>query len=162
MTKYGDKPSFKRLDAMQPGLGTMLILQVWAPRMNNDLPFQRMEAKVQVVGITRLLCESTALLRDPNACGQLLVGVVKLLSLGTFWDVVADTDNVEFEVACDVQYSRLIYASKEVEDPLPNVANPTTFFRAVPSRSINVQQRSKYTAFDKTKPGRKFRIGIRT
>lgn len=128
VAKFGDRAYFDRMNAVQAGLGTMLILQVWGPRMTNDPPVQRMEAKIQVVGITRLLCESEVLLTDPNAWGQLLIGVTTLLSSGTLRAVVTDTDDIEFEVAYDAQYSRLIYASKEVEDALPDIADPTMFF----------------------------------
>jgi hypothetical protein len=34
----------------------------------------------------------------------------------------------EMEISYDAQFSRLVYATKEADDPFPEIVDPTTFF----------------------------------
>lgn len=133
--KYGAQVFFDRVNAIQQGMGVMILLHVWAPRLKTDPPVQRMEAKIQVVGVTKLLCECPALLADVSgqqAWAQALAGVVTLLTSPTFKTVAAAVTNVDDEpdmdAGYDAQYSRLVQASKAVEDPFPDIADSAALF----------------------------------
>lgn len=131
--KYGSQVFFDRANAIQPGVGVMLLAHVWAPRLRTDPPVQKSEAKVQVVGVTRLLCESPSLLADGNgqkAWAETLAGLVTLLTSSTFTTVVVTNvdDEPEFETGYDAHFSRLVHAGKAVEDPFPEVNDPIVLF----------------------------------
>jgi len=132
--KYGAQTFFDRMNAMQPGLGVNLLCHVWSVRLKTDPPVQKLEAKIQVVGATKVLCESPALLADAEgqkAWTSTLVGVVTLLVSETFQKVAEATtmdDEPEMETGYDAQFSKLMYAKKEIEDPFPEVADPRALF----------------------------------
>jgi exportin-2 (importin alpha re-exporter) len=128
--KFGAQAYFDRLNSMQPNLGTMLVLQIWGPRLVDDPPLNLIEAKMQVIGVTKMLCESATLLTESTAWGQLFVGMAMLLTSGTFKTKSAESwnESAESEVAYDAQYSRLVFASKVVEDPFVDINDPTAFF----------------------------------
>lgn len=132
--KYGAHVFFDRTNAIQAGVGVMLLMHVWAPRLKTDPPAQRMEAKIQVVGATKLLCECPALLSDANgqkAWTETFVGVVTLLTSSTFKTTATFTnvdDEPEIETGYDAQFSRLVQASKTVEDPFPEITDPGALF----------------------------------
>lgn len=132
--KYGPRVFFDRTDAIQPGVGIMIMLHVWSPRLRSDPPVQRIEAKTQVVGMTKMLCEYPALLSDAGGQQAWVMGLVGLVTLLTssVYTTVTDANNVddepELEVAYDAQFSRLVQATKAVEDPFPEVGDPGSFF----------------------------------
>jgi exportin-2 (importin alpha re-exporter) len=132
--KYGAQVFLDRTNVIQPGVGVMVILHVWAPRLKTDPPAHRMEAKVQVVGVTSLLCESVVLLSDvngPKAWVEALAGVITLLTSPTYQNTAATRiagDELEFETGYDAQFSRLVHAAKVSEDPFPEVADPGAHF----------------------------------
>ena len=132
--KYGAQMFMDRTNVIQPGVGAMVVLHVWAPRLKNDPPVQRTEAKIHVVGVTNLLCESAALLNDangPKAWVELLAGVITLLTSPTYQNAATKKmagDEPEMESVYDAQFSRLVQAAKSVEDPFPEVADPGAHF----------------------------------
>jgi exportin-2 (importin alpha re-exporter) len=131
--KYGAEVFFDRTNSIQAGVGVMLLAHVWAPCLKTDPPVQKMEAKVQVVGVTKLLCESPALFADANgqkAWADTLAGLVTLLTSSTFNTATVTNvdDEPEIETGYDAQFSRLLHASKAVEDPFPEVADPSAHF----------------------------------
>jgi len=126
---------FALLEALQPGSGKMLIAQVWLPRLQADPP-KDLDAKIQVVGLTKLLCETPDLLNDP--AGQQLWCAL-FLSVSTVLAATAlapSSGNVDGEVeglmAADVQYDSaftgLIHAKKPKVDPIPEIADASTAF----------------------------------
>ena len=64
--KFGSQAYLDQLNQLQPGMGIMLLVQVWVPRLQAVSP-TRLEAKTQIVGLTKLLCETPALLSDTNS-----------------------------------------------------------------------------------------------
>lgn len=132
--KHGPQAFLDCTNAMQPGLGMMVLSQVWAPRLKDAPPNKPMEAKAQVVGVTKLLCESPALLADTsgqNAWTATLVCLMMLLtsnSLKPNVDAIMTINDPEMEISYDAQFSRLVYATKEADDPFPEIVDPTTFF----------------------------------
>jgi hypothetical protein len=53
-----------------------------------------------------------------------------LLTSATFTSAttVAGDDEGEIEIGYDAQFSRLVHARREVEDPFPEIADPSAFF----------------------------------
>lgn len=129
--KFGAHAYLDQLNALQPGLGLMLLTQIWVPRLQTDLPV-RMEAKVQVVGMTKLLCDTPALLVDASGqqiWSQGLAGVMRILTspdshLGTSVTSSSNADyDDEIEIGYDATFSRLHFAARPVRDPFPEVAD---------------------------------------
>jgi len=121
------------MNAVEAGVGQKILDQVWNPHLKSDPPCQRLEGKVQVVGLTKLLCDSPSLLADDNGkriWSQTLATVVAILSSPSLQNVTpADGfDDDEFEVGYDAQYSKLTFASRPPVDFLPEVPDPTLFF----------------------------------
>jgi exportin-2 (importin alpha re-exporter) len=131
--KYGAQVFFDRTGAIQAGIGTMIVIHVWAPRLKNDPPVDRIEAKTHVVGVTKLLCECPSIWSDEN--GQKawigsLAGLVTLVTSTTYKNSTSTLypDETETEVGYDAQYSRLVQATKNVEDPFPSIDDPVMYF----------------------------------
>jgi exportin-2 (importin alpha re-exporter) len=136
--KYGPQAFVERLEGVQPGLAVMVLEQVWIPRLKTDPPIhQRVETKVHVVGLTKLLFESPVLLADPRAhqvWSHALAGVISLL-ISPVWragtsaaagaslghEIDDDDDAVELEIGYDAQFSKLSFASRAPEDFFPEV-----------------------------------------
>ena len=129
--KNGTQQYLDHMNVMQPGLGLMLIVQVWLPRISSDLPV-RLEAKSQVVGLTKVLCETPALLEDDNGkqiWSQALLCLMKIVSSPdcNFSRYRGDEDDFEVQVGYDATFSRLHFASRPIPDYFPEVDNPATF-----------------------------------
>lgn len=130
--RFGGTVFFDCCNGIQPGLGAMLLTQVWLPRLKTDPPTQRMQAKVQVISLARFMCDTPVLLGDTNgqhAFADALSAVVTILSSPTMKDQ-SDAGTVEIgdDVAYDNKFSSLIYATKAVEDPFEELRNPQEFF----------------------------------
>lgn len=129
--KYSAQMFLDLLNEVQPGLALMLTVQVWIPRIQSDLP-QRLEAKTHVVGLTKLLCETPALLEDANGqqiwC-QALAGVMKIMSSPecNFSSNRGDDDDFEVQIGYDAAYSRLHFASRPATDPFADIENPSVY-----------------------------------
>ena len=108
----------------------MVLVQAWVPRLQSDPPL-RLDAKIQAVGLTRLLCEAPALLSDENGkniWGQTLACVVKILTASSFAVQTADDEVDEIEIGYDATFSSLAYARKKLEDPFADVGDPVATF----------------------------------
>jgi exportin-2 (importin alpha re-exporter) len=141
--KFGPQAFVERLDGIQPGLAAMILEQVWNPRLATDPPTHRVEAKVNVVGMTKLLCESPFLLSDPGRqrlWSEGLAGVVTVLTSSS-WKAGAAAgggaaglaeaaldDEIEIEIGYDSQFSKLTFASRSPEDFLPEVLDAGLYF----------------------------------
>lgn len=131
--KYGGQRYFELLDRIQAGLGKNVLVNVWVPSVTTDPP-ARTKAKAQSIGLTRLLCDSPALLSDPDS-QRVWVGTLgALVSLMTaagasFAEVRDDQDDADaFEVSYDSSFSSLQFAKRPAHDPFPDVADPSLFF----------------------------------
>ena len=132
--KFGSQLFFDELGSIQQGLGSMLITQIWIPRLQSDMPV-RMEAKTQIVGLSKLLCDTPALLSDANGrqvWSHLAAMVVSMLTSAgaSFVDASATADDapVEIEISYDSAYSNLHFAKKPVDDPFSEIADPGLLF----------------------------------
>lgn len=133
--KYGGQVFLNCTNSIQAGLAGQLIAHVWSPHILNDPPTQRVDSKVQVIGLTKLLCETPALLADANVqqmWAQTLASLVTVLSSPTFTaaaNVVVDAEaETASEMQYDSQYSKLTNVFVMVEDPFPEVADASAFF----------------------------------
>ncbi|KAL7539729.1 hypothetical protein ACHAXR_009544 [Thalassiosira sp. AJA248-18] len=123
--KFGSQAYLDQLNQLQPGLGLMLLVQVWVPRLQAASP-ARLEAKTQMIGLTKLLCETPALLADTNGqqiWSQLLACAVKIVcspeSHLTSLSVQDNDDDAE--IGYDATFSVLHFATRPARDPFPDV-----------------------------------------
>lgn len=130
--KYGAQVFFDRTNGIQAGIGAMILVHVWAPRLKNEPPVQRIEAKIHVVGVTKLLCEYPALLSSDDglhAWTESLTGLITLITSPKYKDSIATKmiDVTDIETGYDAQFSRLLQATKTIEDPFVEIADPNIF-----------------------------------
>jgi exportin-2 (importin alpha re-exporter) len=127
--KYGSQSFFDQLNAMQAGMGLMVMVQIWLPRLKSDPPV-RLDAKMHVIALMKLSCETPALLADDNAkklWGETVATIVFLLSSPDMGQA-PDDGPIETEITSDAGYSVLINARRPVEDPFAEVADPMRSF----------------------------------
>ena len=125
--KFGSQAYLDQLNQLQPGMGIMLLVQVWVPRLQAVSP-TRLEAKTQIVGLTKLLCETPALLSDANSqqiWSQVLACAVKIVcspesNLNSVF--VQDNDD-DAEIGYDATFSVLHFATRPAKDPFPDVSD---------------------------------------
>jgi len=147
---YGAQAYFDLLNSVQPGLGLMLLGQVWLPRLPTDLPL-RIDAKVMVIGLTRLVCETPDLVDDSNGkkiWAEMVCQTMVILSspdaqLGISSNQV--DDDLEGEIVYDAAYSRLHFAARSVHDPFPDVKDCGLNF-AQALQNLCASQPGKYTS----------------
>lgn len=123
--KFGPQAYFDQLNLLQNGLGLNILAHVWIPRLLSAPP-TRLEAKTQIVGLTKLLCETPALLADANAqniWSQIVCCAVKIVvSPDSHLDSLsADGDDDDVEIGYDATYSVLHFAARPARDPFPDV-----------------------------------------
>jgi hypothetical protein len=129
---YGTQTYLDQLNAVQPGVALLIVVQVWLPRLQSDPP-TRLEAKLHVVALTKLCCETAELLRDDNTkqlMGQAIAAVVSLVQNpnAMMGQALADEGPVEIEVSYDSAYSVLQFARQPADDPFPDVVDPEGAF----------------------------------
>jgi exportin-2 (importin alpha re-exporter) len=132
---YGAQAFFDHMNQIQSGIALTLLVQVWIPKLKVASQ-NRLEAKTQVVGLTRLLCDTPALLGDDKGkkiWAQALAGVVDILTSQTFSAQDADDDvEADIEIGYDATYTQLSLASRKPHDPFASIVNPTdTFARSL-------------------------------
>jgi len=128
--QFGPQKYFEVFDSVQAGIGLMILTSIWLPRLQSDIPVH-MEAKIQVVGLTKILCETPALLtNDVNGiCFQVLCNLVRIMtSTDTAFNNVPDKDDTDIEVGYDPTFSRLHFASKPQLDPFSQIQDPSLAF----------------------------------
>jgi len=129
VAKFDGVTFFEQANTIQDGLGMMLLANVWIPHLKED-GFSRTEAKIQVLALTKLLCDTPYLLAQPNGeqAWEAAVGIVmKVLTsnlkgkaTNVDGDDVADPGAVSFDAA----YSRLRFASAPPSDPFKEITDP--------------------------------------
>jgi exportin-2 (importin alpha re-exporter) len=147
VVKYDVQGYFDCLNTIQSDLGTTLLMQVWIPHLNTDTPTQRLEAKTQVLGLSKLLFESPALLADPikqQFWVQGLACIVNIITSSSFQEASqsnAGTDEVdmmnEMVMEYDAHFSQLYYAKKAVEDPFAAMDPLSIFSRLLHQLSVS-------------------------
>mmetsp|Transcript_36824 Transcript_36824/g.77254 ORF Transcript_36824/g.77254 Transcript_36824/m.77254 type:complete len:992 (-) Transcript_36824:111-3086(-) len=123
--KFGSQAYLDQLNQLQPGMGLMLLVQVWVPRLQAASP-SRLEAKTQMVGLTKLLCETPALLADANGrqiWSQILACAVKIVcSSGSYLNSLSVQENDDdAEIGYDATFSVLHFATRPAKDPFAEV-----------------------------------------
>ena len=108
----------------------MLLTQIWLPRLTLDAPVRR-ESKIQVVGLTKVLCDTPAILNDDNG-KQLWMGTLaaslKLVASNANTSTAADDEEEEVEtITYDAAFSRLHFASKAPLDPFSDVKDSSLY-----------------------------------
>jgi exportin-2 (importin alpha re-exporter) len=79
---FGGKAFLDVTNRIQPGVGLTLLAQVLVPKLKTVMQ-NKIECKIQVVGLSRLLCDTPALLQDNNGqqiWAQTFKGVVGILT----------------------------------------------------------------------------------
>lgn len=144
VAKHGAGEYFAVLDGIQAGVGITLIAQVWLSRISTDTP-KGLDAKTQVIALTKLLCETPNLLNDQS--GQQLWCAI-FLSASTVLAATAlvpsstDADlesMLNVEVQYDAAFSGLVHAKKQVVDPFPEIPDAGTGFSQAVKRLAAAQ-----------------------
>ncbi|KAL7519691.1 hypothetical protein ACHAWX_004448 [Stephanocyclus meneghinianus] len=121
---FGSQVFHDQLNQIQPGLGLMIINQVWVPRLQAAPP-TRLEAKTQIIGLTKLLCEAPALLVNANgtqAWSQILACVLNIImSPDSHLNALTLEENDDAEIGYDATFSVLHFAIRPVKDPFADV-----------------------------------------
>jgi exportin-2 (importin alpha re-exporter) len=127
---FGAGAFFEQLNTLQPNMSLMILIQVWLPRLKSDPP-SRIDAKMHVIALTKLTCETQTLLSDQNslqAVGEIVALTVFLLSSPNMGNSLVDEDVVETEISSDAGFSVLNNARKPIEDPFADISNPMIYF----------------------------------
>ena len=122
--KCGAATWLQILNSIQPGLGGMLLQQVWIPCVLNESIFNKSDNKVMVVGMAMLMKEADIINLDGGKpWTQLVAGVLKLVGSGVADDDSkgGDDGDLEIEISFDSSFSKLNFAGKPVSDRLPEV-----------------------------------------
>jgi exportin-2 (importin alpha re-exporter) len=134
--QFGSEKAFAALNSIQPGLSGMVLGQIWIERLSSDPPV-RMAAKNQIVGLTKIVCETPSLLAD--AAGQQiwmnsLIATVKILTTQeSYLGSSSDSGDQDVEIGYDPTMSRLNFAARPPLDTFSNVTNAAQLF----AKSLN-------------------------
>lgn len=141
VSKHGCEATSASIDAVQPGLLTMLVQQVWVPSCQTVQG--KDEEKIIAVGGSKILAEYTALSGDVW-CSLLDATVTALESSssngatttignGSATLIIGagteEDDNIEF-VGYSAAYAKLHNASRREQDPIPDVQQDTKLYLA--------------------------------
>mmetsp|Transcript_3279 Transcript_3279/g.7208 ORF Transcript_3279/g.7208 Transcript_3279/m.7208 type:complete len:520 (+) Transcript_3279:2016-3575(+) len=129
---YGGQCLADYLDKIQPNMVLVLLQQVWLPKVKGSA-CNKMQAKAQIIGLTKLLCDlSPKLLADNQGKPvfvQLVVAIVSVLTSQTFSKEEKDVLD-EAPMVYDATFSQLKYAQQLPDDAFKTVADPLDFFLA--------------------------------
>lgn len=131
--KHGAAAVVATLEGIQAGMTSMLINQIWvktveATPMNGASASDRIEAKVCLLGMGKLLAEADGVKGDEATWTALLSSLVSVLDAGQTLAASGEGDDNDVgaeRLAFDGDaYSELKFAAAATpEDPLPEVAN---------------------------------------
>lgn len=127
---YGGITLLDSLNQVQAGVGMNVLVNVWLPKLGGAID-NKIEAKIQVVGLTRILCDIPALLQDDNGrqiWAQSFRGIVTVLTSQSFSAREFDMDEIEVEVGYDAMFAQLSLAAKKPDDPFANIGDPAAAF----------------------------------
>jgi len=129
---YGGQALVDGLDAIQPNVTMLLLIQVWLPKVKGCAS-NKVLAKSQIVGLTKVLGDlSTKLLgtaEGKQVFAQIILAVVSVLASPTFSKEEKDLPE-ETPMVYDATFSRLKYAQQLPNDPFMTVTDPLDFFLA--------------------------------
>lgn len=130
--QYGSEYLIGLMNEIQPGMFVMILQHIWVPLVSGDFIPTPVEAKIQVVGLTKVICETPLLLQDAN--GQQLwirslTSVAKILTSQQTSSSVDTEDVVDSDIGYDPTFSRLHFASRPQLDPFKSI-NATQAFTA--------------------------------
>merc|ERR1712063_75561 len=107
----------------------MFLTSTWIPRLSVDPPTMN-ELKIQIISMTKFLCETPSLLDDMNSqkiWSQILLSTIKI-SLSSSDNIKVskndDDGDDEVQIGYDPTYSRLYFAPKPDPIPFPGVGDP--------------------------------------
>jgi len=127
---YGGQALVEVLDSIQPNLIMILLVQVWIPKVQG-CSSNKIQAKTQVVGLTKILCDlAPKLLSDPDGqkcLAQLILSAVSILASPTFSKEAKEAPVVS-PVVYDATYSQLKHAQQVPDDPFAAIADPVEYF----------------------------------
>lgn len=127
----GAQAFFDQLNPIQHGLGLMILAQVWIPHLASEIPAGRMDIKIMVLGLTKLLCDIPALVSNADGqqiWGRLLSSTLRILASQNAQQTTINEDEYEVEITYDAAYSRLQFAARATHDPFPEVTDPSVVF----------------------------------
>jgi exportin-2 (importin alpha re-exporter) len=127
---YGGQAFLDCMNQVQHGLGLSLLVDVWVPKLKLVMQ-NKVEAKIQVVGLSRLLCDTPALLDDENGkqiWAQVFKGVVGILTSQSFTSRDIEDNEADEEIGYDATFTKLSLAAKKPDDPFESVADPVAAF----------------------------------
>lgn len=125
---YNTQSYFNLLNSIQNGLGLMFLTSTWIPRLSIDPPI-RNEVTIQIICMTKFLCETPSLLDDMNVqkiWSQLLVTMIKIITSSSddFNASKNDDEDGEVQIGYDPTFYRLHFASRPDLNPFPEVGDP--------------------------------------
>jgi exportin-2 (importin alpha re-exporter) len=126
---YGGQKFVELLNKMQRGLALMLLANSWLPKLQGASS-NKLQAKIQVIGLTRFLSDAAGLLNDDNGkqvVAQVVLGIVSVLTSSSFTKEEKDLPE-ETVMVYDATFSQLRYAQKVPDDPFGNIGDPADFF----------------------------------
>lgn len=136
---HGAQLLYDTLEALTPGLVSMLLTNVWYVNKTPCSVGSATEIRVMLVGGTKLLCESPVQ-RNPEAWLRLLQSLLVLIQAKK--DALLDLhlETLEEELGghkeFDGVYSKLAYSSITVLDPCAEVASMPIYFATAVSNFI--------------------------
>mmetsp|Transcript_32189 Transcript_32189/g.74101 ORF Transcript_32189/g.74101 Transcript_32189/m.74101 type:complete len:878 (+) Transcript_32189:372-3005(+) len=128
VAKFGATLFLEQTNAIQPGLGIMLLSNVWLPNLKEG-SFTPIESKAQVLALTQLLCNTPVLFTDANgekvweAAIFMSLKVLNSNALQGRASAASDEDDL-VEISYDAAFSRLRFAALVVDDPFVGIKNP--------------------------------------
>jgi exportin-2 (importin alpha re-exporter) len=129
---YGAQEYLDQLNVLQPGLSLMILVQVWIPHLTKETPIGRLETKIMVLGLSKLLCDVPSLLSNADGqkiWGDLLSSILRVIvSPNAQFGTTDLADDFEVEITYDAAYSRLHYASRPLHDPFPDINDVSALF----------------------------------
>jgi len=129
--KLGPQSFFDHVNAVQDGLALNILMGVWIPQVESDPP-TRLDAKIQLIGLTKLMCATPALLATDQAkqlWARALAASMKLLASDSIKQQIAGMDTPEeIEISYDSAFSSLSFARRPVEDPFQEISDPAAYF----------------------------------
>ena len=146
VAKRGAGEFFSVLNGIQQGVAFSLIAQVWLQQLQKDTP-KGLDAKVQVIGLAKLLCETPDLLNDPSgqqlwcaifSSASTVLASTSLAASNPDADVDLDSMLV-VDVEYDATFSGLVNAKKQKIDPFPEVPDAGAAFAQAVQGLSNAQ-----------------------
>jgi CAS/CSE protein, C-terminus len=127
--KFGVAAFLDTLGTIHNGLGMTIITRVWAPTLTETKPKASLMAKEHVVGVTRLLTETPALLATPDAWLELFTSVTSIVASPVYSKLTAETTEVpEVPMVFDNTFSQLSCAKASETDYFADIAEAGPLF----------------------------------